>query len=183
VGTDAYRFLAREHLIVNQLTELTKSRPEELPDRVEQFLVRLKNAERELQQLKSANLLARIDDLIGTGVDIGPYRLWTFTAPDGVSGNDLRDLVVRAKGAARPDLAVCALGMAVTNGRVSVVAVVNDTAIAHGVTARDILNAAMPAIDGRGGGKDALAQGGGTRVEGIDAAQAAVVEYLRARVA
>ena len=34
VGADAYRFLAREHVLVAQLTEALKVRPEELPERV-----------------------------------------------------------------------------------------------------------------------------------------------------
>ena len=34
VGGDAYRFLAREHVLVAQLSEALKVRPEELPERV-----------------------------------------------------------------------------------------------------------------------------------------------------
>ena len=34
VGGDAYRFLAREHVLVAQLSEALKARPEELPERV-----------------------------------------------------------------------------------------------------------------------------------------------------
>ncbi len=183
VGTDAYRFLAREHLLVNRLTELTKAPPEELPDRIEQYMVRLKNAERELQQLKSAQLLANVDQIIGTGADIGPFRFWSFTAPESVTANELRDVVLRGKGMANPNLAVCIVGFAVVAGRVSVVAAVNDEARAVGVTARDLLAAAMPAVDGRGGGKDQLAQGGGTRVDGIAAAADAVAQMLRTRAA
>jgi alanyl-tRNA synthetase len=179
VGTDAYRFLAREHLIVNQLTELTKARPEELPDRIEQVLVRLKNAERELQQLKSAQMLARLDDIVGTGRDIGAFRLWTFTAPEGVAANDLRDLVQRAKAMARTELPVCVVGMAVHDGKVSAVAAVNDASVRAGATARDLLAAAAPAIDGRGGGKDLLAQGGGSNPAGIATAFEAVAARLR----
>ena len=41
VGADAYRFLAREHLLVSQLTDALKARPEELPDRVEALVERL----------------------------------------------------------------------------------------------------------------------------------------------
>jgi alanyl-tRNA synthetase len=182
VGTDAYRFLAREHLLVNQLTQMTKVRPEELPERIEQVLVRLRNAERELQQMKSAQLMARVDDIIGTGADIGPFRLWSFVAPEGVAANELRDLVTRAKGIANPRLAVCIVGTAVHDGRVAIVAAANDAAVATGVTARDLLNAAAPAVDGRGGGKDHLAQGGGTKPEGVRDALRAVADMLQSRV-
>ncbi len=182
VGTDAYRFLAREHLLVQQLTQLTKARPEELPDRIEQVLVRLKNAERELQQMRASQLMARVDDIIGTGIDIGPFRLWSFAAPEGVGASDLRDLVNRARSATNPNLAVCVLGTAVHDGRVSIVAAANDNAVAAGVTARDLVQAAAPAVDGRGGGKDQLAQGGGSKPEGVAQAQQAVADLLRSRV-
>ena len=43
-----------------------------------------------------------------------------------------------------------------------------------GLTAKALLDAALPAIDGRGGGKDDIAQGGGTRADGLDDAFAAV---------
>jgi len=181
VGSDAYQFLAREHLLVSQLTEITKSPPDELPQRVEQMMIKLRTTEKELQQLKSAQLLSRADDILGTGRDIGPYRMWSFRAPDGTSGGDLRGLVSRARKMAKQDLMVCIVGMAVHEGRVSAVATVNDTAIAGGLTANELLQAALPSIDGRGGGKVQMAQGGGTNPGGMDAAFEAVAESLRRR--
>ena len=47
VGTDAYHFLAREHLLVNQLAELVKARSEDLPERIEAMIGRLRDVERE----------------------------------------------------------------------------------------------------------------------------------------
>ena len=38
VGVDAYNFLAREHTVVAQLTELVKGRPEELPEKISGML-------------------------------------------------------------------------------------------------------------------------------------------------
>ncbi|MGH3438814.1 MAG: alanine--tRNA ligase, partial [Sciscionella sp.] len=45
VGLDAFRFLAREHVLVAQLAEQFKARPEELPERVGQIVERLRGAE------------------------------------------------------------------------------------------------------------------------------------------
>ncbi|HET6167761.1 MAG TPA: alanine--tRNA ligase, partial [Marmoricola sp.] len=42
VGGDAYRFLAREHVLVAQLSEALKVRPEQLPERVDDLLDRLR---------------------------------------------------------------------------------------------------------------------------------------------
>jgi alanyl-tRNA synthetase len=178
VGVDAYRHLAREHILVDQLTEMVKARPEELPERIDSLITRLKEAERELQRYKSAQLTSNVEGVIGEGRDLGPFRIWTYRAPDGTSAGDLRELALRGRSTARPDMGVGMLGASVEDGRVALVGVVNDRARELGLTAKALLDAALPAVDGRGGGKDDIAQGGGTRPEGLDdafaAAQAAV---------
>ena len=57
VGIDAFRFLARESVLVGQLSEQLKARREELPERISDVVTRLRDAERELERLKSAQLL------------------------------------------------------------------------------------------------------------------------------
>ncbi len=174
VGTDAYRFLAREHVLVNRLTELVKVRPEDLPERIESLMVKLKESERAINQLKSAQMSANLEGILGTGVDIGPYRLWTFTAPEGVVAGDLREIVLKARGMTRAELPVAIVGATVTDGKVAIAAAVNETGRARGLSANVLLKAALPAVSGRGGGKDDVAQGGGTDPDGIPAAMAAV---------
>ncbi|MFM9134048.1 MAG: alanine--tRNA ligase [bacterium] len=183
VGVDAYRHLAREHVLVGRLTQLVKARPEELPERIEGILGRLKEAERELQRVRSAELTSNVEGVIGEGRDYGPFRLWTYRAPDGLSANDLRELALRGRGAARPDRGVVMIGSTVTDGRLALVAVVNPRAQELGVSAKEVLQAALPPVDGRGGGKDDIAQGGGTAPEGLEAAFAAVHEFVRSRAA
>ena len=58
VGVDAYRFLAREHALVAQLTEALKVRPEELPDRVAALTARLREVEKDLEKVRSGQVLA-----------------------------------------------------------------------------------------------------------------------------
>ena len=67
VGTDAFRFLARESVLVSQLSEQLKARREELPERVAALVARVRDAERELDRLRSAQLL-------GDGRGTGPRR-------------------------------------------------------------------------------------------------------------
>ncbi len=178
VGSDAYQFLAREHHLVSQLSQMVKVRPDELPDRIEQMLTRLKETEKELERIRSSQLLASVDDIMGRGEDIGDFRLWTFRVPDGVAAGDLRQMVLRARNMTDQDRQVALVGAAVSDGRVAVVAAVNDKARDAGLSARDLLTTAMPAIGGRGGGKDDLAQGGGSDPDGLPAAFAAVQHHL-----
>lgn len=178
VGTDAYSFLAREHHLVSQLSQMVKVRPEELPDRIETMLVKLKDAEKELDRVRSAQMLSKVDDIIGSGSDVGRFRLWTFRGPDNMTGNDLRQLAVKARNMARRDLPVAMLGASVSGAKVSLIATVNDVAIGSGLTAKRLLSAAAPAIAGRGGGKDDLAQGGGTNPSGLNDAFRDAKRYL-----
>lgn len=56
------------------------------------------------------------------------------------------------------------------SGKVSVVAAVNDAARGRGLSANELVRAVGPVVGGRGGGKDDLAQGGGTDASRIDEA-------------
>ncbi|NQW73161.1 MAG: alanine--tRNA ligase [Actinobacteria bacterium] len=183
VGADAYRFLAREHLLVNRLSELVKAPGDELVERIERTITSLKDAERDLTKMRSAQLIASMDGIIGEGKDIGPVRVWAFEAPEGTSSSDLREMVMKAKGRNRPELPVVLAGSAVAEGKASIIAAANQAAIDLGVTANLILATALPFVDGRGGGKEDLAQGGGTRPEGVAEALAAVESMILSRFA
>ena len=181
VGTDAYRHLAREHILVNRLAAMVKVPADELPERLESLMAKLKEAERDLQRVRTAQLTSNVEGVIGEGRDIGDYRVWTYRAPDGTNAGDLRELALRAKGTVRPDKGVVMVGAAVEDGRVAMICVVNDRCRELGLTAREALQAALPAVDGRGGGKDDIAQGGGTSPDGIDRAFADVIAMVEAR--
>jgi alanyl-tRNA synthetase len=182
VGTDAYRFLAREHVLVSRLTELVKAPKEELVERIERTITSLKDAERDLARVRSAQMTASMDGIIGEGEDIGPVRVWTFVAPEGVNASDLRDLVTKAKGRLRPEIPIVMIGGTVDEGKAALVAVANDKAVGLGVTASDVLKAALTAVDGRGGGKPEMAQGGGSNGAGLPDALAAARQFVSDKV-
>ncbi|HEY3016926.1 MAG TPA: DHHA1 domain-containing protein, partial [Nocardioides sp.] len=181
VGTDAYDFLAREHVLVNQLSELLKVRPEQLPDRVGDMVERLRVAEKEIEKVRVAQLLSAGGALAAGAKDVGGVSLVAHRV-DGAGGGDVRTLALDVRGrlaAGRP-AAVVVIGNA--EGKVSVVAAVNDEARSRGVSANALVRAVGPLVGGRGGGKDDVAQGGGTDASRIDEALA-LVEVEVARMA
>jgi len=93
---------------------------------------------------------------------------------DGASGGDVRTLAtdVRARLTGDAPAAVVLIGAA--DGKASIVAALNDAAQARGLAAGDLVRVAAPYLDGKGGGKADLAQGGGSDVTRIDEALAAV---------
>jgi alanyl-tRNA synthetase len=179
VGTDAYRFLAREHLLVSQLAEIVKARPEELPERIDAALTRLKDAERELARMRSASLVADLDGVLGAAHELGRVRMWAFTAPAGTDSSGLRELVTKGRDRAPRDVPSVLVGAAVLDGKVSLVAATNDAGRAGGLSANRVLQAALGAVGGRGGGKDDMAQGGAPDPSAVEAALEAARVHVR----
>ncbi len=176
VGSDAYRFLAREHLLVNQLAEMIKSRPEELPERIDAMLQRLKDVERELDKVRAAALRAQLDQLVRTD-QVGAVVVKRVVLPEGTPSGELRNLVMELRGQISESHQGVVVGFGSEPGKVALVIAANAAAIAAGHGAGALLQRVAPVIGGKGGGKPDLAQGGGTEVSAIPAA---MLEFDRA---
>ena len=179
VGSDAYQYLAREHLLVSALSSMLKSPREDLVERVGTTVEKLKHAERELARLKQEAMMSNIDSILGDGAQVGAFRLWTLQAPSGTDAKQLREIALAGVRKAPGDLPAAVLAAAVSDGRVSLIATVNGLGQERGLSASDLLNAALPSVDGRGGGKKDAAQGGGSNPDGIPAAFGAAETFLR----
>jgi alanyl-tRNA synthetase len=181
VGTDAYRFLAREHVLVAQLSEALKARPEELPERVNDMIERLRVAEKALEQTRIAQLLSQGAQLAADAADVNGIRVVSLKI-DGADGGDLRTMALNLRSRLSQELPGAAVLIGVKDGKVAVVTATNDHARERGVRANEILGAVMPLVDGRGGGKDDVAQGGGndaSRVdEALEAARVAIAQAV-----
>jgi alanyl-tRNA synthetase len=180
VGIDAYQFLAREHTLVNLLTEQLKVPADELPDRVAAVVSRLREAEKEIERARRAQLAADVADVVTAAERVGDIDYFGFRAPDGLDGSALRELALNTRGRAGQGTPAVVLALAVDGDKVAAVATVNEPAQQAGLAARDVLGAALPAVEGRGGGKADVAQGGGSRVDGVDEALAAARAFVAA---
>ncbi|NJP44091.1 alanine--tRNA ligase [Actinacidiphila epipremni] len=174
VGVDAYHFLAREHTVVAQLTELVKGRPDELPERISGMLARLKDAEKEIERFRAEKVLQAAAGLAESAEDVKGVALVTGTVPDGTGADDLRKLVLDVRQritGGRP--AVVAL-FTVANGRPLTVIATNEAARERGAKAGELVRTAAKALGGGGGGKDDVAQGGGQNPAAVPEAVEAV---------
>lgn len=179
VGLSAYEYLARERDMVGQLTELLGAKPETLVERVSGMVTRLKDAEREVDKLKAEKVTANMSNLIGGHTEVGDARIWTFKLPQDLSAKELRGIVQRAQGMARADIPVAFVGASVDGDKVSVVAATNALAQERGVSANDLLRATLSEVDGKGGGKADIAQGGGSNPQGLERGFEAAVAVLK----
>jgi alanyl-tRNA synthetase len=161
VGMDAFRFLATESLLVSQLSEQLKARPEELPERVSGLVTRLRDAQRELGQLRSAQLLASGPDLVASAEDVGGVTLIAQRLPDGTPADGIRKLALDVRGRLPAGQPAAVALAAVPADRPVVVVAVNEAGRDKGLAAGRLAGIAAKALGGGGGGKDDVAQGGG----------------------
>ncbi len=179
VGLDAYDHLSTESVIVSQLADVLKARPDELTARVESLVTRLRDAEREIAGIRAAQVLAGAPALADSARAVDGTRLVTADAGQ-VGGDDLRRLAldVRSRlGDAGPAVVAVA---GVASGRPSIVVATNAAARAAGVRAGDLVKAAAGVLGGGGGGKPDLAQGGGTDATKVPAALEEIATRLGA---
>ncbi|MBB5784094.1 alanine--tRNA ligase [Nonomuraea jabiensis] len=167
VGIDAFRFLARESVLVAQLTEQLKARREELPERIDGIVTRLRTAEKELEKIRSAQVLQVAGDLAAKAGDLRGVSVVTHRAPDGTGADDLRKLALDVRGRFPADRPAVIMIAGVPSDRPVVVAAVNEAGRERGLKAGQLVGVAAKALGGGGGGKDDVAQGGGTRPEAI----------------
>ena len=175
VSKDAFDQFAAERALVASLADTLKAQPDQLADRVEKLLAELKSAQKQVADLKQRELLASAGSLADAAVDVGGYKL-VARRLDEASGGDLRTLAMEVRNRLSAHPAVVALvGLA---GKPVVTVATNEAARGLGARAGLLVGVAAERLGGRGGGKDDLAQGGGTDAAGADAALQAVREAL-----
>jgi alanyl-tRNA synthetase len=160
VGVDAYKFLAREHILLNSLTELIKgSRTDELPERISDMLNKMKEIEKELAAVRSAQALSQVGDLAKAATKINGHTFIGSVMSDGISGDDLRKIAIDLR--SQNANSVVAL-LSNNEGKPVLVVAVSDESRAAGVKAGALVKIGSTVLGGGGGGKDDFAQGGGT---------------------
>ncbi len=180
VGGDAYRFLAREHVLVAQLSDVLKVRPEQLPERVAEIVDRLRTAEKDIEKVRLQQLLASAAEMAAGAEDVGGTS-FVAQVVEGAAGGEARSLALDVRGRLPGDRPAVVVMVGARGGKPSVVVAVNDAARDRGISANALVRAASGALGGSGGGKDDLAQGGGADVGRAGEAVAAVRRELDAR--
>jgi alanyl-tRNA synthetase len=160
VGMEAFQQLARERALVYGLTQTLNVQPDQLLDRISRMVSQLKDAERQIADLRRSNLATSIDPILAKrhemwGVDYIAHHV------DGLTGGDLRTLTTQVRDRVQNQAAVvCLIGG--TTDKPSVVIATTEGARYRGLKAGELVRVATQALGGRGGGRDDIAQGGGS---------------------
>ena len=176
VGVDAYKYLAREHLLLSSLTEIVKgARAEELPERISDLLNKIKEIEKELATVRSAQAMSQVGLLAEKAVVVNGISVIATALGDGIAADDLRKIATDLK--SKSANSVVAL-VSVVEGKAVLVAAVSDGAKSAGVKAGALVKIGSTILGGGGGGKDDFAQGGGTNLDQISVALSAITDAI-----
>ena len=166
-GMRAYRDYRHNYDCAWAAANLLSTRPEKLPELLESTLLRLKDAERELNRLRRERLLERVPELLAQAEVLpgGGRLICTLADCDAAALKELASKLIEESG-------VVALLGAKNGDRCNFVfARSADVNLAMG---RLLSDAAKP-LGGKGGGRPDFAQGGGP-AEVLDAARAMLLE-------
>ena len=165
-AADAY---VRERLAaLERVTEaLGATDPAGAAERVTELQARVRELER---RLRAGDRGPRPGDLVRAAEDVAPgVRLVSAALALG-SLDELKEVARDVRGALGPGIVALALDA----DEPQLFVTVSDDLSARGVSAAELVAAAAPAIGGRGGGREGMAQAKGTRREGIAEALAAI---------
>ena len=152
-----------------------KSEPSKLADKIQALMEEIKALQSENQSLKDKMAKAAAADVMNdvveaNGVKILPIKL------SSVDANAMRTLGDDMKQKLGKSVVIIASD---NDGKVSLLVMASDDAVAAGIHAGNIIKAIAPIVGGGGGGRPNMAQAGGKDASGIDAALAAGVETAK----
>ncbi len=172
VGQAALDFIAQEEAALGTLAQSFKTSNDKVVEKVEQLIVRAQSLEKELQALKAQIAVSAGNDLAANAKTIKGMKVLAARM-DGADVDALRTAMDQLKNKLGSALILLASNL---DGKVTLLAGVTKDLLGK-AKAGDAVKECAPFVDGRGGGKPDLAQAGGQKPEGIDAALAAFEKW------
>ena len=176
-GAGAMALVDTREARLDEESELVGASEEDVVAKLKQLLDRQKKLEKELDALKAKNANALLNELADAAPSIGGIRIVTGRV-EGMDGKTLREAVE----ALRNKLGDCAVVLAAAaDGKASLVAGVNGAGLAK-LKAGELISHVASQVNGKGGGRPDMAQGGGDDIPALIPALAGVVEFARAKI-
>uniref|UniRef100_UPI00262CC491 DHHA1 domain-containing protein n=1 Tax=Oleiagrimonas sp. TaxID=2010330 RepID=UPI00262CC491 len=172
-GVGAQVHVETEEARLREMIELLGAGSADVVDKLRQVFERSRQMERELEALKSRAASAASADLAGQAREINGVKVVAARLP-GMDRKDLREGVDQLK----QQLGDCVVLLAsAADGKVTLVCGVNGRALER-VKAGSIVSQVASQIEGKGGGRPDMAQGGGVDSPALDTALEALTSWL-----
>jgi alanyl-tRNA synthetase len=176
-GADAH-LRARLALLDKAVEAAGAMSAEAVPDRIAALQAELKDTKRKLREGGGAGAGAGVPrpaDLRDKVEQLDRVSLLTLAAPF-ESAEAMKGYARDLRSALGPNV----IALALDGDEPQVFVTADETAVARGISAGDLVKGAVAMIDGKGGGRPEMAQGRGTRRDGVAAALTAIRDLVAA---
>jgi len=176
-GAGAMARVADEERILSEVSGLLAATGDDVVEKLRQLFDRQKKLEREVESYKAKAASSASADLAGSAVEVAGIKV-VAARLEGLDAKSLRDSVDVLK----QQLSNCVVILAgAVDGRVSLVAGVGGTALGK-VKAGDLVAEVASHIEGKGGGRPDMAQGGGLDSPALATVLAGIPAWVEARL-
>ncbi|ALN62346.1 alanyl-tRNA synthetase [Lysobacter antibioticus] len=176
-GQGALDYVAEEEQRLEQAARLLGGNAADVADKLRALLDRQKKLERELESIKAKAASGAATDLAASAAQIGGVRV-VSTRLEGFDAKALREAVDSLKQQLGDAVIVLA---GASDGKAALVAGVNGSATGK-VKAGELLAHVASQINGKGGGRPDMAQGGGDDGPALSKALAGVAQWVESRL-
>jgi alanyl-tRNA synthetase len=177
-GEAAVEYVEQSDALLRDVAQLLRGSREDLKDKVQDALERIRQMEKEVRALKDRLASGQGADLASGAVEVQGVKI-VATRVEGADAGALRSAVDRLKDRLKSAVVV----LASVEGPEKVVLVAGVTADQTGrIKAGELAGVIAAKVGGRGGGRPDFAQAGGNNPAALDAALASVPELVRARL-
>jgi alanyl-tRNA synthetase len=175
-GETAYQLVKKQKEILDELTFILKSTPEDIKDRVESLIKTNKLLQKKIKEAQKESAKTKIEELAESSIEVNGIKLIAHKAEV-----ENRDNLLKLADTIRKKLKFTIGVLAgIIDGKIVLVATVTDDLIeTKGIKAGEVVKEVSKLVGGTGGGKPHLAQGGGKDLEKLDEALDSLPEIVR----
>ena len=166
-----------DKLIVNTAAALKTNQIYEIDKKAESLFTQNRELEKQIDGFKEKMAAAKASNIMAGIKHIGDINLLTAQV-DGMGADEMKSMADKVKAEVPNSVAVMG---ALTDGKITFVAMASKDAVKMGVHCGNIIKEITAIAGGRGGGKPDMAQGGGADANKIDDALARVDEIVEAQ--
>ena len=163
---------------LQEAATLAKCTPAGLTEKISHMLAEIRSLHAENESLKSKVAKDAMGDITDRMQQVGDLSFLAVAVPD-VDMNGLRDLGDDLKAKMGEGVVVLA---SAKDGKVSLIAMATDGAVKKGAHAGNLIKGIAGLVGGGGGGRPNMAQAGGKKPDGIDAALAEAKTVLESQI-
>ena len=178
-GNGVVKYYADLEAKLEEAAKVLKTTPANLLERCEHLMAEMKALQSENESLKSKAAKDALGDVMNQVQEVKGVKLLAAKV-SGVDMNGLRDLGDQLKEKLGEGVVVL---ISDTDGKVSLVAMATDGAMAKGAHAGNLIKGIAALVGGGGGGRPNMAQAGGKNPAGIDAAITETAKVLEGQLA